>query len=144
MIPPQGSTTAQGWELQLGTNNLGHYLFYKYMEPVLKKTAATAPAGSVRAVWVSSGMALMAPKPAIDFDNINYNKKDETAWTKYSRSKGGNVLQAIETSRGLKDSGVVSLVSLEDSNRTHNLTDRITVHQPREPQDRFATQHVCH
>ncbi|MCJ1326300.1 hypothetical protein MMC10_002964 [Thelotrema lepadinum] len=109
MAPPQGSTTAQGHELQIGVNNIAHFLFLKYLEPVLKKTASTAPAGSVRVVWVSSGVVLMAPKPAIDFDNINYAKKDESAWTKYTRSKAGNILQAIESSRRLKDSGVICL-----------------------------------
>ena len=110
MVPSQGSTTAQGHELQIGVNNIAHFLFLKYLEPILKVTASTAPACSVRIVWVSSGAALMAPKPAIDFDNINYTKKDEAAWTKYTRSKAGNVLQAIELSRRLKDNGVICLV----------------------------------
>ena len=59
----------------------------------------------------------MAPKPAIDFDNINYAKKDESAWTKYTRSKAGNILQAIESSRRLKDSGVICLVRQVDCPR---------------------------
>ena len=53
----------------------------------------------------------MAPKNAIDFDNINYTKKNENPWTKYTRSKAGNVLQAKEMSRRLKENGIISLVS---------------------------------
>lgn len=112
MIPPQGSTTSQGLELQLGTNNVGHFLFTKYLEPILKQTARTTPSGNVRVIWVSSSAAVLAPKPAINFDNINYNKKDEADWIKYSRSKAGNVVQANELSRRLKDAGVLSLVDL--------------------------------
>ena len=33
MIPPQGSKTKQGYELQLGTNNLGAFLFTKILHP---------------------------------------------------------------------------------------------------------------
>lgn len=110
MIPPQGSTTTQGFELQLGTNNVGHFLFLKYLEPILKKTASSAPEGTVRVIWVSSSLAVVAPKPAIDFDNIDYKKKDESSWTKYGRSKAGNAIQAIELSRRLKNDGVISLV----------------------------------
>ena len=111
MIPPQGSTTAQGHELQLGTNVVGHHLLVKYLEPILKKTASAAPSGSVRVVWVSSSAALLAPKPPINFENVDYKKKDEAAWTKYNRSKAANVIQANELGRRLRDSGIVTLVS---------------------------------
>ena len=92
MIPPQGSKTAQGWELQLGTNNLGHFLFARYLRPALQAAATTAPKGSVRIVWVSSSAVDIPGKPAIDFENINYDKKNESSWMKYGRSKVGNVL----------------------------------------------------
>jgi NAD(P)-dependent dehydrogenase (short-subunit alcohol dehydrogenase family) len=111
MIPPAGSKTVQGWELQLGTNNLGHFLFAKLLHPVLVQTAATAPAGSVRVVWVSSSAAeLFAPKPPIDFANINYERKSESAWATYGRSKAGNVLHASEYARRAKEDGIVSVV----------------------------------
>lgn len=113
-VPPQGSTTAQGWELQLGTNNIGHLLFYLYLEPILKGTASKAPADSVRVVWVSSAAAFLAPTPAVDFDNIDY-KRDESAGVKYARSKAGNVLQSFQSSKRLKDSNAISVVSSRHS-----------------------------
>ncbi|KAL3487218.1 hypothetical protein BJX62DRAFT_213914 [Aspergillus germanicus] len=108
MIPPQGSKTKQGYELQLGTNNLGPFLLNKFLYPTLAKTAAISPANSVRVVWVSATIVSSAPKPAIDFDNLDY-KKDEGAWTKYGRSKAGNVLQSVALARRAKDDGVVSV-----------------------------------
>lgn len=37
--------------------------------------------------------------------------RDEGAWTKYARSKAGNVLQAAELARRSRKDGVVSVVS---------------------------------
>ena len=108
-MPPQGSKTVQGYELQLGTNNIGHFLFTKLLRPILAKTASTAPPNSVRVIWVSSMAAQVAPKPAINFENMDY-KKDEVAWTKYCRSKAGNVVQAAEFARLTKEEGIVSMV----------------------------------
>jgi NAD(P)-dependent dehydrogenase (short-subunit alcohol dehydrogenase family) len=111
MVPPQGSKTAQGYELQLGTNNIGHFLFTKLLHPILRQTAQTAPADSVRVVWVSSSAVDIAPSPLIDFANMDYHH-DELAWTKYARSKAGTVLQAAEFARQTKDEGIVSVVSV--------------------------------
>lgn len=111
MVPPQGSKTAQGYELQLGTNNIGHFLFTKLLHPVLFQTAQTSPADSVRVIWVSSGAVDLAPSPAIDFTNMDYHR-NELAWTKYARSKAGSVLHATEFARRTKEEGIISLVSL--------------------------------
>lgn len=110
MAPPQGSKTAQGYELQLGTNNLGHFLFTKLLHPILAKTAASAPPISVRVIWVSSSAAQLAPKIPIVFENIDYKKKDESAWTKYARSKAGNVVHGAEFARRTVGEGIVSVV----------------------------------
>ncbi|BAE64408.1 unnamed protein product [Aspergillus oryzae RIB40] len=109
MIPPQGSTTAQGYELQLGTNVIGPFLFTKLLYPALAKAAADSPPNSVRVVWLSSSAVRMAPTPAIDFSNMDYHK-DEGAWTKYGRSKAANVLLAVEFARRSKKDGVASIV----------------------------------
>lgn len=113
MVPPQGSTTAQGYELQLGVNNLGHFLLTSLLRPVLERTAkeatATAP-GSVRVVWVSSSAADAAPQPAVDFDNMDYHR-EEGVWQKYSRSKAGSQLHASELARRVAGSGIISVVS---------------------------------
>ncbi|KAE8312450.1 hypothetical protein BDV41DRAFT_300793 [Aspergillus transmontanensis] len=122
MIPPQGSTTAQGYELQLGTNVIGPFLFTKLLYPALARAAADSPPSSVRVVWLSSSAVRMAPTPAIDFSNMDYHK-DEGAWTKYGRSKAANVLLAVEFARRYEKDGVASITldpgtSMTDLQRT--------------------------
>ncbi|KAK2592101.1 short-chain alcohol dehydrogenase [Conoideocrella luteorostrata] len=108
MAPPQGSKSAQGYELQLGTNNIGHFLFTKLLHPALRNTAGLAPAYSVRVVWVSSNAIDIAPWPPIDFTNMDYSR-EESPWTKYGRSKAGNVLHASEFAKKTKEDGIVSV-----------------------------------
>ncbi|RMZ80751.1 hypothetical protein DV738_g2629, partial [Chaetothyriales sp. CBS 135597] len=116
MAPPQGSKTVQGYEQQLGTNNLGHFLFTKLLTPLLKAAAKTEPIGSVRVVWVaSSAAANFAPKGGIVMDNLDY-KTDNAALVKYGISKAGNILQAAEYARRVgSDNNIVS-VSLDPGN----------------------------
>lgn len=117
MVPPAGSTTAQGYELQLGVNNIGTFLFTHFLSPVLAATARSrsrsAPENSVRVVWVSSDAAQGAPHPAIDFSNMNYKRGDESQWRKYERSKAGSILHACEAARRSQreGTGVLHVVS---------------------------------
>ncbi|KAL2785770.1 hypothetical protein BJX66DRAFT_314154 [Aspergillus keveii] len=108
MFPPEGARTAQGYEMQLGTNNVGPFLFTKLLYPVLAQTAASAPPNSVRVVWVASDAASWAPRPAIDFENMDY-RRDESARVKYGRSKAGTIMQASELQRRGKGDGIVSI-----------------------------------
>jgi NAD(P)-dependent dehydrogenase (short-subunit alcohol dehydrogenase family) len=142
MIPPAGWKTKQGYELQLGTNNLGHFLFMTSLMDVLVSTAKTAPKNSIRVVWVSSSAADAAPKGVIDFGNMDYHNV-EGKWQMYSRSKAGNALHAIELVRRTKDTGVISLVRM-----AAKIANSQTAHmnhagaEPRKPEVRFAAKHV--
>ncbi|KAK6222189.1 short-chain dehydrogenase [Colletotrichum tabaci] len=108
MTPPQGSKTAQGYELQLGVNVLGPFLFTHFLRPALSAAARAAPKDSVRVVWLSSGYVTVAPKPPIDLGNLDY-ARDESATTKYTRSKAGNVVIAAEFARRTADEGIISV-----------------------------------
>lgn len=113
----------QGYDLQLGTNVLGHYLFATLLVPLLVSTAESAPAGSVRTVWVSSSAHYMAPKNGgINWDDINYTKdiKGALLWEAYGQSKAGDIILGREFARRYGDSGVVS-VSLNPGNLKSNL-----------------------
>ena len=110
MMPPQGSKTKQGYELQLGTNSVGPFLFTKLLTPILARTAQTAPLGSVRVIWVSSSAAeLVSPKGGLNMNNLDY-KKDRSPPTKYAISKAGNVLHSQQYARLHKEDRIVSLV----------------------------------
>ena len=118
MIPPHGSKTKQGYELQLGTNNIAPFLFTKLLYPILAKTAKTAPADSVRVVWVSSnGAEIFSPKGGVDLDNMDL-KVDKPAWVKYGTSKAGNILHASEFAKRQSD-GIISLVRMQHKLRCH-------------------------
>ena len=111
MIPPQGSKTEQGYELQLGTNCVAPFLFTKLLTPLLIETAKTAPKDSVRVVWTSSNAAeIFAPKNGVEMGNLDY-REEKGAWHKYGVSKAGNVLHASEFARRFGSQGVVSVVS---------------------------------
>ena len=110
MVPPAGSTTKQGYELQLGTNCVAPFLFTKLLTPVLLETAKKEAKGSVRVIWVSSIAAQMsAPPGGVDMSNLEYTKNVNN-WTKYGMSKGGNVFHALEYQRKYGGEGIVSLV----------------------------------
>jgi retinol dehydrogenase-12 len=112
MIPPKGSKTTQGYELQLGTNCVGPFLLTKLLTPTLLQTAKIAPAGSVRVAWTSSGAAdAMAPKGGVDVTSLGA-ENNKGAWGWYGVSKGGNVLHALEMQRRYGGEGVLSIVSL--------------------------------
>ena len=110
MQPPKGSRSVQGHELQLATNVLGHHLFTSLLTDTLVATAAAAPKHSVRVVWVSSSSADLAPVPAVDLGDMGFHGVEHTIDT-YNRSKAGNVLQAVEYSRRMAGTGIVSVVS---------------------------------
>ena len=103
MIPPRG-TTKDGFELQVGTNHLGHFALTARLFPLLEK--AVAP----RVVTVSSIAHNMG---RLDLANMHGEGKRYDKWGQYGRSKLANLMFALELDRRLKASGshVVSLAS---------------------------------
>ncbi|SPO05240.1 related to Oxidoreductase, short-chain dehydrogenase [Cephalotrichum gorgonifer] len=112
MTPPQGSVTAQGYELQLGVNNIGTFMFTKLLTPLLAKTAGSEPAGTVRVVWVSSTAAENASRnpggvPIDELDDYQHEKK--WRFYRYGFSKAGNYLHAVEYAKRHREDGIVSI-----------------------------------
>ncbi|OJZ90818.1 hypothetical protein ASPFODRAFT_57077 [Aspergillus luchuensis CBS 106.47] len=124
MIPPAGSRTKQGYELQYGVNNLGHFLLTYFLRPALETAANIAPKNSVRVIWVSSSAADAAPNPAIELTNMDYHR-DEGAWMKYCRSKAASVVHSAEFVRRTKGTGIISL-SLNPGNFVTNLQQNMS------------------
>lgn len=75
--------TEDGYEVQFGTNYMGHFLLTKLLTPVLIKTAETAPAGSVRVVNVSSWAHNFAAGYGIDFEDFHHARNPGNAWVRY-------------------------------------------------------------
>ncbi|KAL9075409.1 MAG: hypothetical protein Q9157_004034 [Trypethelium eluteriae] len=109
MNPPNGSKTVQGYELQMGTNCLGPYLFTKLLLPVLERTAASSPSGSVRVTWAGSlATEVMAPEGGIEFDAQGAPKVLGRS-ADYGQSKVGNVFLAHELAKRAGEDGIVSV-----------------------------------
>ncbi|MFD8221237.1 oxidoreductase [Streptomyces sp. NPDC059697] len=85
-------TTAQGFELQLGTNHLGHFALTALLYPVLR--AGSAP----RIVTVSSTLHRQG---RIDFDDLEA-ARSYSPTRAYSQSKFANVLFGLELDRRLR------------------------------------------
>ena len=85
MACPQG-TTADGFELQFGTNHLGHFLLAVSLAPAL---IAAAPS---RVVALSSGGHRRAD---VDLEDPGFERTPYDAWEAYGRSKTANALFAV-------------------------------------------------
>ena len=83
------TTTADGFEMQLGTNHLGHFALTGRLLPLL--LAASAP----RVVIVSSAAHRMG---TIDFDDLQ-SERSYQRWGAYGQSKLANLLFARELGR---------------------------------------------
>lgn len=111
--PKQGSKTKQGYELQLGVNCVGPFLFTRLLTPVLITTAKTFQSNSVRVVWASSSAA-EGTSPSNFMDNLDYHK-DQSSFNKYCTSKIGNYFHSTEFAARHKADGIIS-VSLNPGN----------------------------
>jgi NAD(P)-dependent dehydrogenase (short-subunit alcohol dehydrogenase family) len=109
MYPP-ASKTVEGFELQFGTNFLGHFTFTGYLYPLLKNTKGA------RVVTVSSN-AYKSGK--IDFDNLRM-EIDYDPVREYGRSKLANLLFAFELQRMITAAGdkVLSIAAQPGANNT--------------------------
>lgn len=106
MTPPADSKTADGIELQWGTNCLGHFLFTETLLPTLKATAADSPAGSVRIITVSSSAHTLAVKGGVNLEDQTAGKK-EGFYALYGQSKLGNIIQSQYLAEKLKSDGII-------------------------------------
>jgi NAD(P)-dependent dehydrogenase (short-subunit alcohol dehydrogenase family) len=91
MIPPL-TRTADGFELQFGTNHLGHFALTNLLLPQV----------TGRVVTVSS---LAHRTGTIDFDDLNWDRKRYQAWRAYSQSKLANLMFTYELQRRLSGAG---------------------------------------
>ncbi|WP_423603298.1 SDR family oxidoreductase [Sphingomonas sp. MS122] len=89
MAPPERRETSDGFELQFGTNYLGHFALTAGLLPLLRSGS------NARVVTLSS---VAARGGAIDFDNLD-SKKDYRPFPVYSQSKLACLMFAFELHR---------------------------------------------
>ena len=95
--PP--STTADGFEMQFGTNHLGHFALASLLTPALLNGA---PA---RVVVVSSGGHRRSD---IVWDDIQFQHRAYDKWLAYGQSKTANVLFAVDFNQRYATQGVTA------------------------------------
>jgi NAD(P)-dependent dehydrogenase (short-subunit alcohol dehydrogenase family) len=95
MAPPRRET-ADGFELQLGTNHLGHFALTGLLLDRLKQT------GDPRVVTVSSGAHRMG---RMDFDDL-MGERNYDAYRRYGQSKLANLLFMLELQRRADAAGL--------------------------------------
>jgi NAD(P)-dependent dehydrogenase (short-subunit alcohol dehydrogenase family) len=86
------SLTEDGFELQFGTNHLGHFALTALLMPVLRESA------SARFVTISSGAHRTG---RMNFDDLHGEQK-YGRWSAYGQSKLANLLFAFELDRRLR------------------------------------------
>jgi NAD(P)-dependent dehydrogenase (short-subunit alcohol dehydrogenase family) len=97
MRTPLGRT-ADGFELQFGTNHLGHFALTTGLLPALRD------AGEARVVVLSSRGHRRSD---VDFDDPNYLSRRYDPWAAYGQSKTANCLFAVGlTQRGMPANAV--------------------------------------
>lgn len=116
MVPPLNMFTTQGYDLQWGTNVLGHYLLTKLLLPTMEATAATmSPTDPVRIIDISSSthfININTGANIISYETLHGDSKVRTRLGDlglYSQSKSGNILVAQARARLLKGHNIVSM-----------------------------------
>ncbi len=98
MALPAG-LTKDGYEVQLGTNHIGHFHLTKQLMPLLEKTASL-PGTDVRVVGLTSGGHQYAPKGGILFDgSIETDMASYNTFIRYGQSKLANILHIRELAK---------------------------------------------
>ncbi|MFE3162499.1 SDR family NAD(P)-dependent oxidoreductase [Streptomyces sp. NPDC059224] len=99
MMLPTHQVSAQGWEMQLATNYLGHFALAVGLHTALR--AAEKP----RVVVLSSGAQLRA---GFDFDDPQFERHPYDPFIAYAQSKTADVLLAVGISRRWAEDGITA------------------------------------
>lgn len=95
MIPPY-TKTKDGFELQFGTNHLGHFALVAHLLDVLKNSPKS------RVVNVAS---LAHNRGELDFDDLNWESRTYSPWRAYGDSKLANMHFTYELQRKFEKNG---------------------------------------
>ncbi|KKY14962.1 putative short-chain dehydrogenase [Phaeomoniella chlamydospora] len=111
MVPPAGSRTPMGHDLEIGTNCLGPFLFTQLLLETMKKSVSLeSELSKVRIVWVASMMALGTPEGGVIFDkSAGHPKVLKDKMENYMQSKAGVTFLASEAAKRYGQDGIISV-----------------------------------
>ncbi len=110
--------TAQGYEISLGVNCVGTFLFTRLLTPVLAATAKSSLPNTVRVIWLSSFACELRAHEGVGLSTDNLDYHDPViATTRYGLSKAGVWALGVEYGRrhGPGKDGIIS-VPIEPGN----------------------------
>jgi len=95
-VPP--AKTKNGYEIQFGTNHVGHALLTKLLLPKLLATAEKRNA-DVRIISLTSAAHNLAPKGGLLLDEVRSDMSSTYTFVRYGQSKLANILYSNELAR---------------------------------------------
>lgn len=105
MAPPKKLETADGFELQFGTNVLGHFALTGLLLPALQRAVEETPAnGQVFRPRVVTIASIAHKRARMDFEDLQ-SVKSYSPMRAYQQSKLANLLFAFELDRRLRAAG---------------------------------------
>ncbi len=107
MAVPNG-LTKDGYEIQFGTNHVGHALLTKLLMPTLLKTQEQ-PSADVRIIVLSSTGHQYTPTGGLVLDEVKTDMAKHTTWARYGHSKLSNLFFASQLAKRYPQILTVSL-----------------------------------
>lgn len=105
-VPP--GLTADGHEVQWGTNFFGHAVLIHLLLPAMLRTAEL-PGADVRLLLATSQGHGLHPAGGVQFDKLRTKQEGINTWLRYGQAKLGGVLWARELGRRYPQIKVVSV-----------------------------------
>jgi len=96
MIPPY-SKTEDGFELQFGTNHLGHFALTGLLLDLIKNTKGSRIVNVASTAHKAGGL---------NFDDLNWEKRKYKSWKAYGDSKISNLYFTYELKRKLEEHNI--------------------------------------
>ncbi|KAH9929182.1 NAD-P-binding protein [Fomitopsis serialis] len=108
MGPPIDELTAEGFDLQFGTNVIGHFLFTELLMPALLAGAQSSPDHHARVITTSSSTAMYGK---IDFGSVREGsaRRRYSQDALYAQSKLANAIVAHQAAKRYGGKGIVSI-----------------------------------
>src|SRR5271154_2353734 len=112
MAPPRRLETADGFELQFGTNVLGHFALTALLMPALERADTEPSAVSTRRPRAVTIASIAHKRGRINFDDLQ-SARNYSPMGAYQQSKLANLLVAFELDRRLRvaNSGIMSVAA---------------------------------
>jgi len=101
MTPPRRVETVDGFELQFGTNVLGHFALTALLMPALQEAAAASSADAAGRPRIVTIASIAHKRGRINFDDLN-STRNYSPMGAYQQSKLANLLIAFELDRRLR------------------------------------------